>query len=85
MARVQLVLISVDKSCQVGISSFSDAECTSVESGPAGGGVDVAVIGGVVGGVVIVLIIAITIVIVVIAILMFKSRRERLSMGKMAK
>ena len=84
VARVQLVLISVDKSCQVGISSFSDAECTSVESGPAGGGVDVAVIGGVVG-VVIVLIIAITIVIVVIAILMFKSRRERLSVGKMAK
>ena len=83
VARVQLVLISVDKSCQVGISSFSDSECTSVGSGPAGGGVDVAIIGGVVGGVVIALIFAITVV--VIAILMFKSRRERLSVGKMAK
>ena len=80
VARVQQVLISVDKSCQVGISSFSDPECTSVGRG---GGVEVAVIGGVVGGVVIALIFAITVI--VVAILILKSRREKLSVGKMAK
>ena len=48
-------------------------------------GPDIVTIVGVVvvGGVVIALIIAITVV--VIAILMFKSRRERVSVGKMAK
>ena len=75
-------LIQVDNTCQVAITSLTDTECTSQ---PASADNSVAVIGGVVGGVVIVLIIAITIVVVVIAILMFKSRRERLSVGKMAK
>ena len=73
-------LIQVDSTCQVAITSLIDTECTSQ---PASADNSVAVIGGVVGGVVIALIIAITVV--VIAILMFKSRRERLSVGKMAK
>ena len=78
--RVQQVLISVDKSCQVAIDGFDDPECNNVAS--EGG---MAVIGGVVGGVVIVLIIAVTIIILVIAVFLFKRRKNELTEGKMTR
>ncbi len=71
---IQSVLIEVDKSCQVEITSLADTECSTIlDSGES----SAAVIGGVVGGVVIVLIVAVTITVIVIAVLVFKSRRDR--------
>ena len=75
--RVQFVLIRVDRSCQVAISSFADTECTSQST--EGGG-DIAVIGGVVGCIVVVLIIAIAVV--VIAALVLNSRRAKLKLQR---
>ena len=77
IARVQLVLIRVDKSCQVAIPSFSDTECTSQ---PGGG--DTAVIGGVVGAIIALLIIAIAVVVIVIAVLVLNSRRAKLKLQR---
>ena len=85
IARVQLVLIRVDKSCQVAIPSFSDTECTSqpptlpTEGDNPGAG-DTAVIGGVVGAIIAVLIIAIAVV--VIAVLVLNSRRAKLKLQR---
>ncbi len=74
-----MVIIRVDKSCQVEISSLADTECTNQ---PVNN--DVAVIGGVMG-VVIVLIIVVGIVVIVIAVLVFKNRREMLTVNKTTK
>ena len=76
------ILIEVDKTCQVAITSLADAECTSqsVTSDNS-----VVVIGGVVGGVVMVLIIAITVTVISLAALLFKSKKQKLTMGKMTK
>ncbi len=79
---IQSVLIEVDKSCQVQISSLADTECTTVL---ASSDSSAAVIGGMVGGVVIVLIIAVTITVIVIAVLVFKSRREKLTVHRTTK
>ncbi len=78
---IQSVLIEVDKSCQVQISSLADTECTTVL---ASSDSSAAVIGGVVG-VVIVLIIVVGIVVIVIAVLVFKSRREKLTVHRTTK
>ena len=83
LVRIQQVLISVDKSCQVGINSFSDPECNSETTG-RDGGVDVAVVGGGVSGTVIALTTAVTITVVVIAVL-FKSRKNKQAAGKVSK
>ena len=84
---IQNVLIEVDKSCPVQVSSLADTECTNQPT--AAGGSDIAaVVGGVVGGVVgvvIVLIIVVGIVVIVIAVLVFKSRREKLTVNKTTK
>ncbi len=80
LLRVQTVFIRVDKSCQVQISSFADTECTTVLASSES---SAAVIGGVVGGVVIVLIIAVTVI--VIAVLVFKNRREKLTIHRTTK
>ncbi len=77
---IQNVLIEVDKTCQVQISSLADTECNTI---PVGSESSTAVIGGVVGGVVIVLIIAVTVI--VIAVLVFKSRREKLTVHRTTK
>ncbi len=85
---IQNVLIEVDKSCQVQISSLAETECSNHNQPTAAGSSDLAaVVGGVVGGVVIVLIIVvgITIVVIVIAVLAFKSRREKLTANKTSK
>ena len=82
LLRVQRVFIRVDKTCQVEISSFEDTECNTI---PVGSESSAAVIGGVVGGVVIVLIIAVTITVIVIAVLVFKSRREKLTVHRTTK
>ncbi len=81
---IQSVLNEVDKTCQVQISSLADTECNNV---PVNDESSVAVIGGVVGGVVIVLIIAVTIavILIVIAVLVFKSRREKLTVHRTTK
>ncbi len=73
---IQNVLIEVDKSCPVEISSLADTECTNQPT--AAGSSDItAVVGGVVGGVVgVVIVVVVGIVIIVIAVLVFKSRRE---------
>ncbi len=81
LLRVQMVFIRVDKSCQVQISSFADTECNNV---PVNDESSAAVIGGVVG-VVIVLIVAVTITVIVIAVLVFKSRREKLTIHRTTK
>ena len=77
---IQSVLNEVDKTCQVQISSLADTECNNV---PVNDESSAAVIGGVVGGVVIVLIIAVTVI--VIAVLVFKSRREKLTVHRTPK
>ena len=77
---IQNVLIEVDKTCQVEISSLADTECNTILVGSES---SAAVIGGVVG-VVIVLIVAVTITVIVIAVLMFKSRRDRLQNNKVS-
>ncbi len=79
---IQSVLIEVDKTCQVEISSLADTECNTI---PVGSESSAAVIGGVVGGVVIVLIVAVTITVIVIAVLVFKSRREKLIVHRTTK
>ncbi len=62
-----MVIIRMDKSCQVEISSLADTECTNQLAGSS----DIAaVVGGVVGVVIV--------VVIVIAVLVFKSRREKL-------
>ena len=76
-----MIIISVDKTCQVEISSLADTECNTI---PVGSESSAAVIGGVVG-VVIVLIIAVTITVIVIAVLVFKSRREKLIVHRTTK
>ncbi len=76
---IQSVLIEVDKTCQVEISSLADTECNTI---PVGSESSAAVIGGVVG-VVIVLIIAVTVI--VIAVLVLKSRREKLTVHRTTK
>ncbi|XP_064386138.1 mucin-2-like isoform X3 [Halichondria panicea] len=76
---IQNVLIEVDKTCQVQILSLADTECNTI---PVGSESSAAVIGGVVG-VVIVLIIAVTVI--VIAVLVFKSRREKLTVHRTTK
>ena len=81
---IQNVLIEVDKSCPVQISSLADTECTNQPT--AAGSSDIAaVVGGVVGGVVIVLIIVVGIVVIVIAYFVFKNKREKLTVNKTAK
>ena len=80
LLRVQMVIIRVDNSCQVEISSLADTECTNQ---PVSNDV-AAVIGGVIG-VVIVLIIVVGITVIVIAHLVFKSRREKLTINKTTK
>ena len=84
LLRVQMVIISLDETCQVEISSLADTECNNV---PTIGDLSGAAIGGVVGGVVIVLvlIIAVTITVIVIAVLVFKSRREKLTVQRTTK
>ena len=84
LVRVQQVLISVDKSCQVGINSFSDPECSSVASGEDGG-VDTAVVGGVVSVIVIALITAVTITVIVIVVVLFKGKNKKQTVGKVRK
>ncbi len=71
-----MVIIRVDKSCQVEISSLADTECTNQLAGSSD---IVAVVGGVVG---VFIVIGITIVVIVIAVLVFKSRREKLTVNK---
>ncbi len=69
-----MVIIRVDKSCQVEISSLADTECTNQLAGSS----DIAaVVGGVVG-----VVIVVGVVVIVIAILVFKSRREKLTVNK---
>ncbi len=75
---IQSVLIEVDKSCQVQISS---TECTTVLASSES---SATVIGGV-GGVVIVLIIVVGVVVIVIAVLVFKRRREKLTVHRTTK
>ena len=78
---IQNVLIEVDKSCQVEISSLADTECTNQPT--AAGSSDLtAVVGGVVG---VVIVVGITIVVIVIAVLVFKSKREKLTVNKTTK
>ncbi len=80
---IQNVLIEVDKSCQVEIASLADTECSNQPT--AAGSSDIAaVVGGVVGGVLII-VVGVTIVVIVIAILVFKSRREKLTVNKTTK
>ncbi len=80
---IQNVLIEVDKSCQVEISSLADTECSNQPI--AAGSSDIAaVVGGVVGGVLII-VVGVTIVVIVIAVLVFKSRREKLTVNKTTK
>ncbi len=74
LLRVQRVIIRVDKSCQVEISSLADTECNAGSS-------DIAtVVGGVVG-----VVIVVGIVVIVIAVLVFKSRREKLTVQRTTK
>ena len=82
IARVRLVLIRVDKSCQVAIPSFSDTECTSQPPTLPTGGGDTAVIGGVVGAIIALLIIAIAVVVIVITVLVLNSRRAKLKLQR---
>ncbi len=82
---IQNVLIEVDKSCLVQISSLADTECTTNQPVAAGISDLATVIGGVVGGVVIVLIIVVGIVVIVIAYFVFKNKREKLTVNKTAK
>ena len=78
---IQNVLIEVDKSCPVEISSLADTECTNQPT--AAGSSDIAaVVGGVVG---VVIVVGITIVVIVIAVLVFKSKREKLTVNKTTK
>ena len=80
---IQNVLMEVDKSCQVEIASLADTECSNQPT--AAGSSDItAVVGGVVGGVLII-VVGVTIVVIVIAVLVFKSRRERLTVNKTTK
>ncbi len=78
---IQNVLIEVDKSCPVEISSLADTECTNQPTA-AGSGDIVAVVGGVVG---VVIVVGITIVVIVIVVLVFKSKREKLTVNKTTK
>ena len=73
---IQNVLIEVDKSCQVQILSLADTECTN-QPAAAGSSDIAAVVGGVVG-----VVIVVGVVVIVIAVLVFKSRREKLTVNK---
>ena len=76
---IQNVLIEVDKSCPVQISSLADTECTNQPT--AAGSSDIAtVVGGVVG-----VVLVVGFVVVVIAVLLFKSRREKLTVHRTRK
>ena len=93
---VQSILIEVDRTCQVAISSLADTECiselittsspstTMIANPVSSNDNSVAVIGGVVG-VVIVLIIAITIAVIVVAVLQFKSKKDKLVVGNLGR
>ncbi len=82
---IQSVLIEVDKSCQVQILSLADTECTN-QPAAAGSSDIAAVVGGVVGVVIVlIIVVGITIVVIVIAVLVFKSRREKLIVNKTRK
>ena len=81
---IQNVLIEVDKSCQLQISSLADTECTTNRPAAAGSSDLATVVGGVVGGVLII-VVGVTIVVIVIAVLVFKSRREKLTVNKTTK
>ena len=74
--RVQMVLIRVDSSCQVAITSLGDPECIVSPGG------NPAVVGGVVGAIIAVLIIAIAVVVIVIAALVLNSRRAKLTLQR---
>ena len=76
------ILIEVDKTCQVAITSLADMECTSQSVSTDN---SVAIIGGVVGGVVMVLIIAITVTIISLAVLLFKSKKQKITVRRMIK
>ncbi len=82
---IQNVLIEVDKSCPVQISSLTDIECTN-QPAAAGSSDLAAVVGGVVGVVIVlIIVVGITIVVIVIAVLVFKNRREKLTVNKTSK
>ncbi len=76
---IQNVLIEVDKSRPVQISSLADIECTN-QPVAAGSSDTAAVVGGVVG-----VVIVVGFVVIVIATLLFKSRREKLTVHRTRK
>ena len=81
---IQNVLIEVDKSCQVQISSLADTECTTNQP-VAAAIIDLAtVVGGVVGGAV-GLILLVGVVVIVIAVLLLKSRRQKMIVHRTTK
>ena len=83
---IQNVLIEVDKSCLIQISSrLTDIECTN-QPATAGSNEIAALIGGVVGVVIVfIIVVGITIVVIVFAVLVFKNRREKLTVNKTSK
>ncbi|XP_064386509.1 CUB and sushi domain-containing protein 1-like isoform X1 [Halichondria panicea] len=81
---IQNILVEVEKSCQVQVSSLADTECTTNQP-VAAAIIDLAtVVGGVVGGAV-GLILLVGVVVIVIAVLLLKSRRQKMIVHRTTK
>ncbi len=80
---IQNILIEVDKSCPVEISSLADTECTNQPT--AAGSSDIAAVVGRVAGGAVGLVLLVGVVVIVIAVLLFKGRRQRMIVHRTTK